>query len=110
MMRQKKISREEYVKRYCSEKRIRDRKVLYVSKDTHQKIRHVAHLFRDEYATAASLVDAILAQHIEQHRDLFAQLEQEDLEELRYKGQSASQDQEEDEPEEASEGEVESGI
>ena len=109
-MRQKKISREEYVKAYCSERRIRDRKVLYVSEETHQKIRYIAHLFRNEYATVASLVDAILTQHIEQYKDLFAQLAREDQEELRYKGQSASQDQEEDEQDEASEGEGESGI
>ena len=109
-MRQKKISREEYVKAYCSERRIRDRKVLYVSEETHQKIRYIAHLFRNEYATVASLVDSILTQHIKQHKDLFTQLAWEDQEELRYKEQSASQDKEEDEQDEASEGEGESGI
>lgn len=109
-MKKKKISREEYVKRYCSEKRIRDRKVLYVGEETHQKIRHIAHLFRGEYATASSLVDSILTHHIEQHKDLFAQLEQVDQEELRYKGYSASQDQEEEEQDDALEEETESGI
>lgn len=109
-MKKKKISREQYVKLFCSEKRIRDRKVLYVSEETHQKIRHIAHLFRNEYATVASLVDSILTQHIKQHKDLFTQLAWEDQEELRYKEQSASQDKEEDEQDEACEGEGESGI
>ena len=109
-MRQKKISREEYVKAYCSERRIRDRKVLYVSEETHQKIRHIAHLFRNEYATAASLVDSILTQHIKQHKDLFAQLGQKDQEELRYEGHSVSQDEEENELDEACGDEGESGI
>ncbi len=109
-MRQKKTSREEYIKAYCSVKRIRDRKVLYVSEETHQKIRHIAHLFRNEYATVASLVDSILTQHIEQHKDLFTQLGQKDQEELRCRGQSASQNQEEEEQDEACEGEGESGI
>lgn len=83
---------------------------MYVGEKTHKRIRLIAHLFHDEYATVAYLVDSILTQHIEQHKDLFAQLGQEEQEELRYKGHYASQDKEEEELDEACDDEVESGI
>lgn len=35
-MKPKDISREEYVKTYCRDKRIRNREVLYVDKETHR--------------------------------------------------------------------------
>ena len=81
-----------------------------MSEETHQKIRYIAQLFRNEYATVASLVDSILTQHIKQHKDLFAQLGQKDQEELRYEGHSVSQDEEENELDEACGDEGESGI
>lgn len=102
-MRQKKISREEYIKRYCSERRIRDRKVLYVSAGTHRKIIRIAHLFSEDYTTVSSFVDAVLSNHIEQYKYLFAQLAREDQEEFRLKEQSALQDKEENEQGEVSE-------
>lgn len=79
-MRQKKISKEEYIRLYCTEKRIRKRMVLYVSEDIHQKIKRITGFFRDHYITTASLVDAILNHHIEAHRELFEGLDKEERE------------------------------
>lgn len=54
------------------------------------KIGYIAHLFRNEYATVASLVDSILTQHIKQHKNLFRAVGTRDQEELRYEGHSVS--------------------
>ncbi|WP_165021124.1 DUF3408 domain-containing protein [Dysgonomonas sp. ZJ279] len=93
-MKPKKITREEYAKRFCSEKRIRDRKVLYVNAETHRKIRHIALLFRDDYVTVMSLVDAILLHHIEQYKELIIELSQKDEKEFKEWWQSEVQQEE----------------
>lgn len=111
-MRQKKITREEYAKRYCSEKRIRDRRVLYVSSETHRKISHIAHLFRDDYVTVMSLVDAILLHHIEQYKDLITELSQKDEKEFKeWKQPKVQQEEyEDDAPEDGNESELDGSF
>ncbi len=81
-MKKKKISQEQYIKLFCSEKRIRARKVLYVSAETHRKITRIAHMFSDDHTTVSSFVDAILLNHIEQYRDLINDLIESQDEEL----------------------------
>jgi trans-aconitate methyltransferase len=76
-MKPKDISREEYVKMFCHDRRIRERRVVYVSTETHEKLRRIAHLFRDEYQTVVSLADAIITHHIATYRPLLNRLDDE---------------------------------
>ncbi len=99
-MKQKKISKEEYVKLFCPDKRIRERMVIYVSREIHRKIKIVAYLFRKQHVTSSSLADAILSHHISIHKDLLNEIQEEDaknFEELLYnlnKRNTASDDEE----------------
>jgi hypothetical protein len=69
--KQKQVSVEEYVQTYCQEKRIRERYAVYVTPDMHEKLKKVAFMFRyDHHTTLASLVDAILAHHLDAHREM----------------------------------------
>ncbi len=62
---------------FCHDRRIRDRRVVYVSEETHQKLGRIAFLFRNEYQTVVSLADAIITHHIDTHRELLNRLEDE---------------------------------
>ena len=68
-MKLKKISKEEYIKTFCRDQRIRSRKTIYVSTVTHDKLRKLATSLRTTYTTTASLVDTILTQHLEAYRE-----------------------------------------
>lgn len=76
-MKPKKISKQEYIKTFCRDIRIRDRQVLYVSTETHAKMKIIAHLFRDQHVTTASLIDTILRHHIETYRPLLEEVREE---------------------------------
>lgn len=76
-MKTKQISREKYIDTFCRDIRIRDRQVLYVSAETHTKMKLIAHLFRDQHVTTASLIDTILRHHIEAYRALLEEIREE---------------------------------
>ena len=76
-MKSKNISKEQYIEIFCKDKRIRNRQVLYVSSEIHEEMRKIAAIFRKEHVTTASLVDTILEQHLETHKDLLNSLSQE---------------------------------
>ncbi len=76
---QKQPSIEEYVATYCQEKRIRERYAVYVTPETHHRLRIIAGLFRSQYyTTTSSLADAILSHHFEEYRELLEQKRQEE--------------------------------
>lgn len=103
-MKPKDISREEYVKEFCRDRRIRDRRVVYIDSGTHRKLKRITHLFSDEYQTVASLADAIITHHIDTYRALLNRLDEEAnremMEWLSGLGKSAdeTEDETEDEP------------
>lgn len=83
-MKQKRITKEEYVELFCQEKRIRERRVIYVSEEVHKKLKDMTFLFRfEEYTTTSSLADAILRHHIKSHKDLLNELDREQVETFR---------------------------
>jgi hypothetical protein len=103
-MKPKDISREEYVKMFCHDRRIRNRRVIYVSSETHEKLMRISHLFRDEYQTVVSLADAIITHHIATYRPLLNRLEDEDNRKMtewllhRNEPSNEPEDETEDEP------------
>ncbi len=76
-MKPKDISREEYVKMFCRDRRIRDRKVVYITTETHSRLKRITNLFRNEHQTVASLADAIIAHHIDTYKPLLSRLDDE---------------------------------
>lgn len=83
-MKEKRIKKEEYAELFCQEKRIRQRRVIYVSEEVHKKLKDIAFLFRfEEYTTTSSLADAILRHHMKSHKDLLNELDQEQGEKFR---------------------------
>ncbi|WP_042366752.1 DUF3408 domain-containing protein [Bacteroides neonati] len=78
-MKTKHISREKYIETFCRDKRIRERQVLYVSAETHNRIRRVAHLFEQHHVTVASLIDTILIHHLETYGQIFEELNNEQV-------------------------------
>ena len=88
-MKIKQISREKYIETFCRDIRIRDRQVLYVSAETHAKMKIIAHLFRDQHVTTASLIDTILCHHIETYRPLLEEIREEQY--IKFMGGSKSQ-------------------
>lgn len=79
-MKQKNISKDKYIEEFCRDRRMRDRRVIYVSNNVHRKLRRIANLFKDSHVTLSSLADAILENHINAHNVLFETLRQEDYE------------------------------
>ncbi|MFR9542467.1 MAG: DUF3408 domain-containing protein [Rikenellaceae bacterium] len=73
-MKAKKISKEEYIKLYCRDQRIRNRSSLYVSHEVKRKMKLIALMFRDTHTTTASLVDTILQHHIDSHSELLEKM------------------------------------
>ncbi|MDH6310621.1 hypothetical protein M2451_003460 [Dysgonomonas sp. PFB1-18] len=80
-MRQRKsntLTKEQYTELFCLEKRIRNRRVIYVSEEAYQKLKDTAFLFKfDNYTTTSSLADAILNEHFQTNKDLLNALWQE---------------------------------
>lgn len=77
------INKEEYISLFCIERRIRDREVIYVSKEVHKRLKDIAFVFKfDHYTTLSSLADAILMHHTECHKDLINRLQKEFNEEF----------------------------
>ena len=75
----KQISIEEYVETYCQEKRIRERFAVYISSETHRKLKRIAQLFRYKYyTTTSSLADSIISHHINMYRELLNAAQKED--------------------------------
>jgi len=72
----------EYIATFCQEKRIRMRQAVYVSPETHRKLKKASSLFKDKYVTAISLADAILAHHFDIHSELLNRLHKEDVERI----------------------------
>lgn len=81
-METKHISREKYIETFCRDKRIRERQMLYVSVKVHNRIRRAAHLFEQYHVTVASLIDTILSHHLETYREIFEELNKEQLAEF----------------------------
>jgi hypothetical protein len=68
---QKQVSIQEYIETYCGEKRIRERYAVYVSLETHENLKKIVQLFSYEHhTTTSSLVDTIIARHVEAYRDI----------------------------------------
>jgi len=81
--KQKKVSIQEYIETYCQEKRIRGRYAVYISPETHGKLRKIAQLFNGEYhTTTSSLADSIFSRHIETYRELLSNAFREDKREF----------------------------
>lgn len=78
-MKTKHISREKYIETFCRDKRIRERQVLYVSVEVHNRIRRAAHLFEQYHVTVSSLIDTILSHHLETYREIFEELNKEQI-------------------------------
>jgi len=71
--KQKLMSKEEYIRTFCQEKRIRNRRAVYVSPETHRNLLNMAYVFfvfKDHYVTAMSLADAILSHHFEANKEM----------------------------------------
>ncbi len=68
-MKPKNISKQEYIKTFCRDQRIRSRKTIYVSTATHDKLRQLAKSLHATYTSTASLVDSILSHHLETYRE-----------------------------------------
>lgn len=97
-MKTKHISREKYIETFCRDKRIRERQVLYVSVEVHNRIRKVAYLFEQYHVTVASLIDTILTQHLETYEQIFEELNREQVAEFlgRYKPNCSSKENEQE--------------
>lgn len=67
------VSKEEYAKKYCAEKIVRHRRVIYVSDKTHSVLRKITYMFGEHYTTTTSLVEAIINHHFEDHKDFLNQ-------------------------------------
>ncbi len=77
-MKQRKLSKEQYIDLFCQEKRMRDRRVIYVSEKVYQMLKHTAFCFKFEhYTSISSLSDAILNHHFKTNKDLLNQVSQE---------------------------------
>lgn len=81
-MKTKHISREKYIETFCRDKRIRERQVLYVSVEVHNRMRRVVHLFEQYHVTLASLIDTILSHHLETYEQIFKELNDEQIAEF----------------------------
>ena len=58
---QTQVSTKEYIETYCQEKRIRKRLAVYVSPETHYRLKNTVRLFvREHHTTTSSLADSIL--------------------------------------------------
>ena len=68
-MKPKKISKQEYIKTFCRDQRIRSRQTLYVSSRIHEKICDLAFKLRSTHTSTASLVDTILTHHLETYKE-----------------------------------------
>lgn len=107
MSRKKKQKREpmseaEYIATFCNEKRIRDRKAVYVSPEVHKRLQKMFFTFSDYHITTMSLVDAILSHHFENNLELLTRLYNAKLDETlifrrRYESESDFVDDESDE-------------
>ena len=101
---QKQVSVEEYVEKYCQEKRIRERFAVYVSPQTHSKLKTTVRLFANKHhTTTSSLADSIISRHFETHRELLTEVHEEDkreflewLKNLKRRGSDESEEQSDD--------------
>jgi hypothetical protein len=81
--KQKQVSIEEYIETYCQEKRIRERLAVYVSPQTHDRLKSIARLFAGKHhTTASSIADSIISCHFEEHKELLNDVQKEDRREL----------------------------
>ena len=69
-MKTRKLTAEQYRKRYCKERCMRTRTQLYVAPDMHEAVMETTRLFKKSHVTAVSLVDAILREHFNLHREM----------------------------------------
>ena len=69
-MKTKKLTAKQYQEIYCKERCMRTRTQLYVAPDMHEAVMETARLFKKSHVTAVSLVDAILREHFNLHREM----------------------------------------
>lgn len=69
----------EYIATFCNEKRMRNRKAVYINPEIHRRLQKVVFTFSDYHVTAMSLVDAILSHHFESNLELLVRLYNEKL-------------------------------
>ena len=101
---QKQVSVEEYIETYCQEKRIRERYAVYISPQTHSKLKTTVRLFANKHhTTTSSLADSIISRHFEAHRELLTGVYEEDkreftewIESLKRRGSDESEDESDD--------------
>ncbi|MDR0233163.1 MAG: DUF3408 domain-containing protein [Dysgonamonadaceae bacterium] len=101
---QKQVSIEEYIETYCQEKRIRERSAVYISPETHEKLKKAAWIFYSEHhTTTSSLADSIISCHFKEHRELlndaYEEQTREVLEWLKDRGRSEEQEEQPDDVE-----------
>jgi hypothetical protein len=64
---------------FCHDRRIRERRAIYVEPHIHNKLEKIVLLFHDTHVTMTSLASEIIAQHIEVYRPLLARLHEEQM-------------------------------
>lgn len=80
--KQKQLSIEEYIETYCQEKRIRGRFAVYISPETHYRLKKIAQLFKGKHhSTTSSLADAIISHHINMYKEILNEAYHEDMRE-----------------------------
>ena len=73
-MKPKNITKEEYIKVFCRDMRIRDRKAIYIRADIHDYLQRLVPRFKGAHVSLSSLVTMILIQHIVTYTPLFRKL------------------------------------
>ena len=101
---QKQVSVEEYIETYCQEKRIRGRFAVYISPETHKKLKKAAWIFYNEHhTTTSSLADSIISCHFKEYRELLNDVHEEQahevLEWLKNRGESEEEEEQPDDVE-----------
>ena len=69
-MKSRKLTAEQYEQKYCQERIMRTRSQLYVASDMHDMVMETVRIFKKSHVTAVSLVDAILREHFNLHREM----------------------------------------
>ena len=82
-MRKRKLTAEQYRDRYCQERCMRSRTQLYVSQEMRNAVMETVRLFKKSHVTAVSLVDAILREHFNLHREMIEGERERDYQELK---------------------------
>lgn len=74
-MKPKKITKEEYIKTYCQDKVMRNRKAVYISSAMHKTLEMIVNeLKKDTHITLSSYVNMIIIHHVNDYMYLLKKL------------------------------------